>query len=507
MKITLKITNSERAKLGDGAATLRSGIGLEIAAEDGGGVSGADGVGYRMPFKTLGLCDALVRGILDTGYETPTAIQAQAIPPALAGHDVIGCAQTGTGKTAAFVLPMLNRLGGATAPRPERGRGSVRALVLTPTRELAAQVEAAVRTYGRHLALRSTALFGGVSYGAQIAAMQRGVDIVVATPGRLIDLMGTGRVVLDRVEYLVLDEADRMLDMGFIQSVKRIVAAVPRERQTLLFSATMSPAVRALAADMLRHPRIVEVGPARRTVASVSQQAFRVTRERKLDLLCHLLLSQELDCVLVFTRTKHGADRVAQRLEKKDIRAAALHANRTQNQRLRALEGFKSGHYRVLVATDIAARGIDVDGISHVINFDTPVHAEDYIHRIGRTGRAAATGDALTFVAPEEDEYWRRIQRFTGQRMDLKAPPAFAVEPSGAGAKPAGAMASAPASPTTGMGTGQAGARERRDPRHAVGKPGPGASAREPRSGSPHRSQGPRRPHGPGRRIFRRGRD
>jgi ATP-dependent RNA helicase RhlE len=385
-----------------------------------------------MPFKSLGLSDKLVQGILATGYTAPTAIQSQAIPMALAGRDLIGCAQTGTGKTAAFVLPILNRL----AAREGASHG-VKALVMTPTRELALQVEESVRTYGRFMHLRSLAIYGGVGYNPQIQALKRGVDIVVATPGRLIDHMNSRHIDLSKVEVLVLDEADRMMDMGFIPDVRRIVAQLPKERQTLMFSATMSPEIRGLTASFQRHPHMIEIGERRNPVASVTQHIYTVPREQKMELLFHIIEQGDLDCVLVFSRTKHGADRIARRLESRGIRAAALHSNRTQNQRQKALDGFKRGHYRALVATDIAARGIDVEGISHVINYDTPVFAEDYIHRIGRTGRAAATGDAVTFVSRDEEEHLRSIEKFIGKRLERKRHPTFVPSAQQSSHKPA----------------------------------------------------------------------
>lgn len=376
-----------------------------------------------MPFKSLGLSDKLVQGILATGYTAPTAIQSQAIPTAIAGRDIIGCAQTGTGKTAAFVLPILNRLvAHETAGQTRHG---VKALVLTPTRELAQQVEESVKTYGRFMNLRTLAIYGGVGYNPQIQALKRGVDIVVATPGRLIDLMNSRNIDLSKVEVLVLDEADRMMDMGFIPDVRRVVAQVPAERQTLMFSATMSREIRELTASIQRQPQLIEIGERRDPVATVTQHVFTAQREQKMDLLIHIIEEQNLDCVLVFSRTKHGADRISQRLERRGIRSAALHSNRTQSQRQKALDGFKRGHYRVLVATDIAARGIDVEGISHVINYDTPVYAEDYIHRIGRTGRAMATGDAITFVSRDEEDHLRSIEKFIGRRLERKRHPTF----------------------------------------------------------------------------------
>jgi len=376
-----------------------------------------------MPFKSLGLSDKLVQGILATGYTAPTAIQSQAIPTALQGRDIIGCAQTGTGKTAAFVLPILNRL--AAHEAAGHASAGIKALVLTPTRELAGQVEEAVKTYGRFMRLRTLAIYGGVGYGPQLQALQRGVDFVVATPGRLIDLMNSRRIDLSKVEVLVLDEADRMMDMGFIPDVRKIVAQIPKERQTLMFSATMSREIRELTASIQRQPQIIQIGEQRNPVATVTQHIFTVQRDQKMDLLIHIVEQENLDCVLVFSRTKHGADRISQRLERRGIRSAALHSNRTQSQRQKALDGFKRGHYRVLVATDIAARGIDVEGISHVINFDTPVYAEDYIHRIGRTGRAMATGDAITFVSRDEEDHLRSIEKFIGKRLERKRHPTF----------------------------------------------------------------------------------
>ena len=394
-----------------------------------------------MPFKSLGLSDKLVQGILATGYTAPTAIQSQAIPVALQGGDVIGCAQTGTGKTAAFVLPILNRL----AAHEDAGHPMhrIRSLILTPTRELAMQIEESIKTYGRFVRLRTLTVCGGVGYGPQIQALRHGVDIVVATPGRLMDLMDTRRIELSQVEVLVLDEADRMFDMGFIGAVRKIVGQIPAERQTLLFAATMSPEIRQLTASIQRHPRMIEIGERRSPVQSVTQHIYTVSREMKMDLLFHIIEQEELDCVLVFSRTKHGADRISRRLERRGIASAALHSNRTQSQRQRALEGFKRGQFRVLVATDIAARGIDVEGISHVINYDTPVFAEDYIHRIGRTGRAAATGDAITFVSRDEEEHLRSIEKFTGKRLERKKHPTFvppsqpSSDPGASGPRPA----------------------------------------------------------------------
>ncbi len=379
-----------------------------------------------MTFKSLGLTEELLQGVLAAGYSNPTPIQAAAIPIASSGQDLIGCAQTGTGKTAGFVLPLLKRL---SASRPARGRRNVRALVLAPTRELALQVEDAVRTYGKFTSLYSCAIFGGVGMGPQIKALRRGVDIIVATPGRLLDHMDRGNIDLSQVEMLVLDEADRMLDMGFIRDMRKIIAETPKQRQTLLFSATMSREIRAFAQDILTpDAEFVEVGKRRNPAETVEQHACTVPQHQKMDLLLHVLENEPVENVLVFSRTKHRADRITKGLSKHGFAVTALHSNKSQNQRQRALDGFKRGRFQIMVATDIAARGIDVDTISHVINYDTPSQAEDYIHRIGRTGRAEATGDAITFVAREETSYLRKIEQHTGQRLSRKVYHDFAME-------------------------------------------------------------------------------
>jgi ATP-dependent RNA helicase RhlE len=375
-----------------------------------------------MPFSKLGLDDRLVQGILATGYTAPTAIQSRAIPLAVAGRDIIGCAQTGTGKTAAFVLPMLNHfLQHAASQKGHPTRG----LVLTPTRELAQQVEEFITGYGRFASLQSIAIFGGVNMDSQIKRLRRGVDIVAATPGRLLDHMNRRTIDLSHVEILVIDEADRMFDMGFIQDVRKIISRVPAKRQTMLFSATMSPEVRSLVSSIQTNPEMIDIGERRKPVETVKQHFYSSPQESKMDLLFHILQSKELDCVLVFSRTKHGADKISNRLERSGVKAVAIHSNRTQAQRQRALAGFKQGQFKVMVATDIAARGIDVEGISHVVNFDTPTFAEDYIHRIGRTGRASATGDAITFVSNQELKYLKSIERYTDKRFELKRYPGF----------------------------------------------------------------------------------
>jgi ATP-dependent RNA helicase RhlE len=370
-----------------------------------------------MSFSKLGLADELVQGILATGYTAPTAIQERAIPLAVAGRDIIGVAQTGTGKTAAFALPMINHF---IKERPQLKGHLTRGLILTPTRELAQQGEEFIAGYGRFAGLQSISIFGGVNMENQIRRLRRGVDIVVATPGRLLDHISRRTIDLSHVEIFVLDEADRMFDMGFIDDVRKIIAKIPAKRQTLLFSATMSKEVRGLVASIQNKPELIEIGEQRKPVETVKQYFYSCSQESKIDLLFHVLKTEEMDSILIFSRTKHGADKISNKLEKNGIKAVAIHSNRTQAQRQRALAGFKQGQYKVMVATDIAARGIDVEGISHVINFDTPTFAEDYIHRIGRTGRASATGDAITFVSTQEQKYLKSIERYTDKRFELK---------------------------------------------------------------------------------------
>ena len=378
-----------------------------------------------MTFHSLGLSTEILKGVLDTGYASPTPIQQEAIPVAISGRDLIGCAQTGTGKTAAFVLPMLDRL----AMRKNRPSGRrIRALVVTPTRELAIQVEDSVRTYGKFTGLRSVAIYGGVAMGPQFDKLRRGVDVVVATPGRVLDHMERGSVDLSSVEVLILDEADRMLDMGFIRDIRKIVAEVPAKRQTMLFSATMPGAIKQLARQILTNPVMVEVGQSTNPAESVLQRVCNVRQDQKMDLLLEVLGGDGIENVLVFSRTKHRADRIVRKLGQKGHNAAVIHSNRSQGQRQRALDSFRAGRVRILVATDIAARGIDVDLISHVINYDTPNQAEDYIHRIGRTGRAQASGEAITFVAQDEESYIRQIERHTGKRLDRSTFGDYAAE-------------------------------------------------------------------------------
>ncbi|HUF30676.1 MAG TPA: DEAD/DEAH box helicase [Gemmatimonadaceae bacterium] len=363
-----------------------------------------------MSFADLGLAPELMQAIQDSGYEIPTPIQREAIPLALKGRDLMGLAQTGTGKTAAFVLPTLNLLLGG----PKR----LRAVVLVPTRELAVQVHASVEKYGAHTDIEVADIYGGVALGPQEKALRRGVHIVVATPGRLIDHMERQNVVFDDLEILILDEADRMLDMGFAPQLNRIVREIPPYRQTMLFSATMPPEVEALARKYLRKPVVIQVGRRSQAVNTVTHAVYPVPKSRKTSLLLHLLENEAaLDSVLIFTRTKHGADKLLGELRRAGIEAETMHGDRSQSERTRALENFKSGATRVLVATDIAQRGLDIFGISHVVNYDVPTQAEDYVHRIGRTGRAAATGDAFTFMSPDEISMVRLIESVLGQQI------------------------------------------------------------------------------------------
>ncbi len=359
-------------------------------------------------FAGLALADPILRAIADAGYTTPTPIQAQAIPQVLAGGDLLAAAQTGTGKTAGFTLPILHLLSTrAVQARP----GRPRCLILVPTRELAAQVEESVKTYGKYLSLTSMVMFGGVNINPQFKALKSRVDILVATPGRLLDHLGQKTVDLSGVEILVLDEADRMLDMGFIRDIKKVLAVLPRQRQNLLFSATFSDEIRTLANGLLHNPKSVEVARRNTTVEVVEQSMHRVPQAHKRDLLAHLIRHHDWQQVLVFTRTKHGANKLAEKLEKDGISAAAIHGNKSQSARTRALASFKDGSVRVLVATDIAARGIDIDQLPQVVNFELPNVPEDYVHRIGRTGRAGATGSALSLVDDEEMAYLRDIEK------------------------------------------------------------------------------------------------
>ncbi len=382
-----------------------------------------------MNFEDLKLAPAIVKAVREHGYETPTAIQAEAIPMVLEGHDLLGGAQTGTGKTAAFVLPMLHKLSMSRSAVNKFGGTGIRALVLTPTRELAAQVEESVKVYGKFLQLSSTVIFGGVGMNPQISRVKKGIDILVATPGRLLDLLQQGVLDLGQVQMLVLDEADRMLDMGFIHDVKKVLAVVPKEKQSLLFSATFSDEIRDLAATLLKNPQSVQVTPRNTTVQRITQVIHPVGRGKKKALLAHIIQEQNWSQVLVFTRTKFGANNVAEFLTKNGIHAMALHGNKSQTARTEALGGFKSGDIRALVATDIAARGIDIDDLPHVVNYDIPNVSEDYVHRIGRTGRAGADGAAVNLVCLDEEGFMQDIERFTKQNIEVKIVEGFGPEP------------------------------------------------------------------------------
>jgi len=368
----------------------------------------------NVSFADLGLAEPLLRALDAAGYTVPTPIQARTIPALLQGRDVLGIAQTGTGKTAAFALPVLQHLSGfRERPQPKHPR----ALVLAPTRELAVQIGRSFDTYGRGLGLKLGMVIGGLGFGRQIETLNRGVDILVATPGRLLDLVERGNVKLAHVTFLVLDEADRMFDMGFIRDVRRIVASVSKQRQTLLFSATMPGDISKLASEILKNPEKVEIAPQGRTIEKIDQRVYFVPAAAKRALLSHLLNDETLERVIVFTRTKRGANRVAEALEDRGVRSEAIHGNKSQNARLQALSRFRSGRVRVLIATDVAARGLDVDGISHVVNYDVPSEPESYVHRIGRTGRAGAAGLALSFCDDRERSLVRDIERLTGTPM------------------------------------------------------------------------------------------
>jgi ATP-dependent RNA helicase RhlE len=447
-----------------------------------------------MLFDSLGLSDALLRAVKEQGYEKPTPIQMQAIPAVLAGGDLLAGAQTGTGKTAGFVLPMLQRLSSQAAPFVAGGRGSrkpVRALIIAPTRELAAQVEESVRLYGKHLKLVSMAMFGGVGFGPQMGQLRRGVDVLVATPGRLLDHHGQGNVDLSRVEILVLDEADRMLDMGFLPDIKRVLGLLPAKRQNLLFSATFSDEIKSLADRLLDRPRLIEVTPRNSTVDAVRQKVHPVDRDRKRELLSWLIGRNNWKQVLVFARTKHGADKLTEQLEKDGIRSIAIHGNKSQGARTRALADFKDGDVTVLVATDIAARGIDIEALPHVVNYDMPNVPEDYIHRIGRTARAGASGEAISLVCVDEHAFLRDIERLIkrpiprevvdGFEPDPKAKPQPILQRLGRGRPPEHARGGARGS----QGHGRANAAGSNGGRHRNGHAAsPGEGPRHARSGT-----------------------
>ena len=414
-----------------------------------------------MTFDTPGLRPESLRAIADQGYTDPTPVQAQAIPAILRGRDLLAGAQTGTGKTAAFVLPMIETLHATRRPGPIK----LRALVVVPTRELALQVEQSIRTYGAHRPVRSTTIFGGMRMDRQVRALRAGAEVVVATPGRLLDHVRQRTIDLSRVEILVLDEADRMLDMGFIHDIKRILQQLPAERQSLLFSATFNPRIRRLAEDLLRDPLSIDVAPRNAAAAPVRQVIHPVDRGRKRHLLTHMLRGREIEQALVFTRTKRGANRLAEQLGKDGIRAAAIHGNKSQSQRVRALTAFKKGHSQVLVATDIAARGLDIESLPHVVNFELPNVPEDYVHRIGRTGRAGETGTAISLVAVEEQDLMYAIERLLKKPIERAVVDGF--EPSFKVRAAAGAD----------------GRVKRPSPR----KSGDGSASRDRHSGSGHR--------------------
>ena len=451
-----------------------------------------------MSFESLGLSPALLRALADAGYSTPTPIQQQAIPHVLAGRDLLGAAQTGTGKTAAFGLPMLQRLAKATPPKGPR---KPRALVLVPTRELAVQVADNLKTYARHLRLNVTTLFGGVGMQPQVDNLRRGVDVLVACPGRLLDHMEQGHAKLDQIEVLVLDEADRMLDMGFLPSMKRILSRVPPNRQTLLFSATFEPRIKALALDYLKQPQEVQVAAQNTIAATIVHRVHPVEAKKKRDLLVQILAERHTDRVLIFGKTKHGCNRLAEQLEDAGLPALAIHGNKSQAARQKALDAFKSGKARILVATDVAARGLDIPALPLVINPDLPMVAEDYVHRIGRTGRNGSTGEAISLVAQDEAKLLRAIVRMLNRDMDIRDVPGF--EPQvpirwgnsapGKAEIPGGERA--PRKPGGGRGRRPHGGGDGQRHAHAGAKThgGPREGARKPADGRRRGGGGPRR--------------
>jgi len=433
-----------------------------------------------MSFASLGLAEPLLRAVEEYGYTTPTPIQTQAIPVVMSGADLLGGAQTGTGKTAGFTLPTLHRLMEKPAVRDARGRLPIRALILTPTRELAAQVEESVRTYGKHTKLTSMVMFGGVGMQPQIDKLRKGVDILVATPGRLLDHHQQGTLDLSHVEIFVLDEADRMLDMGFIHDIKKVLAVLPAKKQSLLFSATFSDEIKALADRLLNKPALIEVARRNTTAETIAQKVHPVGREMKKDLLCHLIKENDWHQVLVFTRMKHGANRLVEHLEKQGISAMAIHGNKSQSARTKALAEFKTGELQVLVATDIAARGIDIDQLPHVVNYELPNVPEDYVHRIGRTGRAGAQGEAVSLVCVDENGFLRDIEKLIKREIPKEIVPGFAPP---AGEKPEpivlGRM-------TIGEGAGRGGNRGSRHGGGGGGGGGGGRGGNGSRAGSGH---------------------
>ena len=484
-----------------------------------------------MTFESLGLAESLVRAVHEQGYTQPTPIQMQAIPAVLNGGDLLAGAQTGTGKTAGFTLPMLHRLAAQGPKKDAKGRTAIRALILTPTRELAAQVEESVRVYGKYLPLTSMVMFGGVGMQPQIDRLRKGVDILVATPGRLLDHHQQGHLDLSNVQIFVLDEADRMLDMGFIHDIKKVLAFLPKQKQSLLFSATFSDEIKQLADRLLNQPALIEVARRNQTAETISQKIHPVGRERKKELLAHLIRQGNWHQVLVFTRMKHGANRLAEFLNKEEISAMAIHGNKSQGARTKALADFKSGDLQVLVATDIAARGIDIDQLPHVVNFELPNVPEDYVHRIGRTGRAGAQGEAVSLVCVDEDGFLRDIEKLIKRSIPRELVAGFEPDPNekpepivlgrrmtigvgtspgrrggggggGAGGRPASSGARPPAPGRSSSGGAGRGGDGRNAPRSGGGG-GDGRSA--PRSGSSAGHGGPAggRPAGSSRRSGR----
>ncbi len=458
-----------------------------------------------MNFQDLGLAQPIVRAIAAEGYATPTPIQAQAIPVILTGKDIFGCAQTGTGKTGAFAMPVLSRLAPPPAqpgarPRNNPAGGRARALVLCPTRELAMQIFESFRTYGRHLGLRYVTIFGGVNQNPQVRALRTGVDVIVATPGRLQDLMEQGHVDLSAVETLVLDEADRMLDMGFVHDIRRIAEELPESRQTLLFSATMPTEIRKLASTLLRDPEFIQVAPVASTAAAITQSVYHVSGKNKPELLQRLLRDASVGRTLVFTRTKFGADRLVKTLRESGIDAGAIHGNKTQAARTKTLHGFKTGRTSVLVATDIASRGIDVDQISHVFNFDMPNDPETYVHRIGRTARAGASGTAFSFCDHHERSGLRAIERLIGSQLKVMDNEPDLAMPAPSQRPPHAGGGHAPGS----GGAGGSGPRRHRGPfrggrsKHGTHSAGGPRTGGEGGHGGGHRAGGPKRAKGRG---------
>ena len=443
-----------------------------------------------MSFSSLGLSDAIVRAVTEQGYTAPTPIQSQAIPAVLNGGDLLAGAQTGTGKTAGFTLPILHRLSNdavGAAQRNKTAPRAIRALVLTPTRELAAQVEESVRLYGKYTNLNSAVIFGGVGINPQIKLLKHGVDILVATPGRLLDHAGQGTVDLSKIEILILDEADRMLDMGFIHDIRKVLALLPPKRQNLLFSATFSDDIKALADRLLNNPQSIEVARRNSTVEVIAQKIHPVDRDKKHPMLAHLIKSNNWHQVLVFTRTKHGANKLVEQLGKDGIGAMAIHGNKSQSARTKALSEFKDGSLQVLVATDIAARGIDIDQLPHVVNYDLPNVPEDYVHRIGRTGRAGATGEAVSLVCVDEHQMLKDIEKLIKQTLPRAVIPGF--EPDlNAKPQPIQLRSGAP-------GHANRGGRPGGGRGHGGGNGGGGGKPRTPSTGAPaaaKRSNGPR---------------